>query len=518
MDRKDQTQLARPTARKPLLRVRTGCITCRIRKVKCDESRPSCTRCTSTGRKCDGYMTAPKSTVTYIRPAHLPSIDRLSLRSLEFYHQTVAPVLSTPSGRSFWMNEVAQLTHSEPAAMHAVIAISALYEQMNPGSRTSRPAYDAAFHLRHYNIAIKQISAIKAPRPDQIHVLLMVCIMFTRIEFLRGQKDEALAHLRHGITILNSYAPNSRLASIFRHLSLNTLFTNPSVNKDLPMIISGGCPYAYAPFESLGQAEQSLDCLQYHSLRLSHIRDQHRQAPSIAPKYPRTMLSLEQKVASTIDGWNRTFASGEEHSQKRDEILLPPPAPVDYPRSVNELQKKFNIALDDWTTSFQKLKGKRDDHKNESLARILEMRWLVSKIWALCCLQDESVYETQVDKFERIVEIASQPLPAHDLLWWENPRFMFETGYAPQLYFVVQNCRKLPIRLKALSLMYHEPREGEMMWNSVLMYDLGRQTIEADHGIQLRSKKTQPVTIQDGCTPLKVTSYWPWGFTNAESE
>ncbi|TQS32088.1 hypothetical protein Golomagni_07605, partial [Golovinomyces magnicellulatus] len=41
-------------------KVRTGCITCKIRRVKCDEVAPSCNRCTSTGRKCDGYGPRPK--------------------------------------------------------------------------------------------------------------------------------------------------------------------------------------------------------------------------------------------------------------------------------------------------------------------------------------------------------------------------------------------------------------------------------------------------------------------------
>lgn len=36
-------------------KVRTGCITCKIRHKKCDETKPACRRCTSTGRKCDGY-------------------------------------------------------------------------------------------------------------------------------------------------------------------------------------------------------------------------------------------------------------------------------------------------------------------------------------------------------------------------------------------------------------------------------------------------------------------------------
>lgn len=36
-------------------KVKSGCITCKIRKIKCDEEKPSCRRCTSTGRTCDGY-------------------------------------------------------------------------------------------------------------------------------------------------------------------------------------------------------------------------------------------------------------------------------------------------------------------------------------------------------------------------------------------------------------------------------------------------------------------------------
>ncbi|KAK3385315.1 hypothetical protein B0H63DRAFT_181546 [Podospora didyma] len=36
-------------------KVKTGCQTCKTRKVKCDEGRPACVRCVSTGRACDGY-------------------------------------------------------------------------------------------------------------------------------------------------------------------------------------------------------------------------------------------------------------------------------------------------------------------------------------------------------------------------------------------------------------------------------------------------------------------------------
>ena len=38
-------------------KVRSDCLTCKIRRKKCDEQKPSCHRCVSTGRKCDGYAT-----------------------------------------------------------------------------------------------------------------------------------------------------------------------------------------------------------------------------------------------------------------------------------------------------------------------------------------------------------------------------------------------------------------------------------------------------------------------------
>ncbi|KAL2807765.1 hypothetical protein BJX63DRAFT_60948 [Aspergillus granulosus] len=61
------------------LKVRTGCITCKIRRVKCDEGKPSCSRCVSTGRKCDGYASPGITLDTTLWPA--------ASRSLCFRHR-----------------------------------------------------------------------------------------------------------------------------------------------------------------------------------------------------------------------------------------------------------------------------------------------------------------------------------------------------------------------------------------------------------------------------------------------
>lgn len=36
-------------------KVKTGCTNCKLRRVKCDETRPFCFRCQKSGRTCDGY-------------------------------------------------------------------------------------------------------------------------------------------------------------------------------------------------------------------------------------------------------------------------------------------------------------------------------------------------------------------------------------------------------------------------------------------------------------------------------
>ncbi|KAM3508353.1 hypothetical protein MY11210_006752 [Beauveria gryllotalpidicola] len=47
----------RPRRKRWAPKVKTGCVTCRVRRVKCDETKPHCKRCTAYGYVCDGYLT-----------------------------------------------------------------------------------------------------------------------------------------------------------------------------------------------------------------------------------------------------------------------------------------------------------------------------------------------------------------------------------------------------------------------------------------------------------------------------
>jgi hypothetical protein len=44
-------------------KVRTGCLTCKNRRVKCDEARPTCLRCRASGKECLGYPALPEANI-----------------------------------------------------------------------------------------------------------------------------------------------------------------------------------------------------------------------------------------------------------------------------------------------------------------------------------------------------------------------------------------------------------------------------------------------------------------------
>ncbi|KAJ5980349.1 hypothetical protein N7481_007647 [Penicillium waksmanii] len=435
------------TRRQGLQRVRTGCATCKIRRVKCDETHPVCKRCQSTGRKCDGYYLVSRTELSHIIPSRIPDADDSSLRSLEFFQHVVAPVLSGPLGRSFWTHLVAQLAHQEPAARHAVITISSLYEQFGKGLKEIRSPYDDGYAMRHYNSAIKDIISLKAHYREQVDTAIIVSILFSCIECMRGNKQAAVSHCRHGILLMNSSRPNAELASIFRHLSFVTLFSNECL-AELPFLTNGGYPSAPTPFQTFAQAQEMIDWLGYHAVKLARLRDRYRTS------------SASSSSSSTASKYSQFFSK---------EI------------------RRLNIYMETWFVSFTPLKEQSDtDPRYKSIARILEMRWLASKIWTNSFIEnDETAYDAYIDEFERIVEIAEQSPPTEDPFWSRSPKFMFEMGFAPQLYFTVMKCRYLPLRLKALALIKEKCCEREILWDSKVIYTAGRLVIEKEHGIQL---------------------------------
>ncbi|KAL4949227.1 hypothetical protein BDW69DRAFT_198257 [Aspergillus filifer] len=230
------------------LRTKTGCFTCRKRKVKCDEAKPHCHRCTSTGRKCDGYsppITHPLSS-TLGRPLSLiqrpipllfstPGTAR-ERRSFQFFYERTVPSLAGFTGSDFWNRLVLQVSQHEKAVWHALIALGSLHENFEndslvPGLWFSRRGSDY-FAVKEYLVAIRALLRGSEWREGggkgqrgmwaanlPVDVCLISCLLFACFEVLSSHYDSAIGHIRGGIKIMNEAYYDSR-SGTFCHLYL----------------------------------------------------------------------------------------------------------------------------------------------------------------------------------------------------------------------------------------------------------------------------------------------------------
>lgn len=148
--------------KKPITRVRTGCQTCRNRRVKCGEERPECHNCLRTNHTCPGYPPKPpvpsrkRDTVAsrvpsagteLVRQSRLPSRTESSLswsssttatffdlRLVQHYIQFSAPTLSLQGIISrAWAQDVPQLAFggNQEHLIHSLLAVSAAHIASN---------------------------------------------------------------------------------------------------------------------------------------------------------------------------------------------------------------------------------------------------------------------------------------------------------------------------------------------------------------------------------------------------
>ena len=176
---------------------RSGCYTCKVRHLKCDETQPTCRRCTSTGRRCEGYL-PPQSWLVDIRPDNL--VDGGERRSHRYFQERTGPELSRYYDESFWSDLVPQASFSQDAIKHCLIAISSFHEKLEANQTHSDTSYQSQYSLQHYGKAIQLLS--RAPSLLSTEETLINCILFIWFENLQNNLKNSRRHIESGIKIL----------------------------------------------------------------------------------------------------------------------------------------------------------------------------------------------------------------------------------------------------------------------------------------------------------------------------
>ncbi|KAF7916318.1 hypothetical protein BELL_0209g00060 [Botrytis elliptica] len=188
---------------------RGACLTCKIRHIKCDEGKPKCVKCSSTGRICEYHN--PQDEAIVLSQNHAQSRVTIvpglgSTRSSkehryfdQFRHRTMYGLMGVNQDSEFWRRMILQLSEAYPAVLHAVVAISALHEHISRPSAATERVY-----LQQYNKSIRHIRSLESD--NKIQVTLACCIIFVCLENAQGNHERALEHLENGLRVYNVWA------------------------------------------------------------------------------------------------------------------------------------------------------------------------------------------------------------------------------------------------------------------------------------------------------------------------
>ncbi|KXJ86468.1 C6 zinc finger domain-containing protein, partial [Microdochium bolleyi] len=452
-------------ARKASEKTRTGCVTCKKRRVKCDEARPVCKRCHVGDRSC-AYLdppvgwyswqhllqatSPPPPPVTLATP--ISSTTRLApreVRNLDYFRCVVAPALGGQLGDDFWTSPVLQLAMSEPAAMHGIQAISLLYEGFRPAWErhdSSVIREEEAAALGHYNHALRLVAAASRSSNNssskmQDFVVLVASVLFVCIEFLRGNTEAAITHCRHGTLVARSGRSQGRdsgteaVVAVLQHLGIFPHFFS-----------SGEFPCLSATykqetrFESSAAAAIAMDQLMACAVRLVRCLDAYR-------------LGADD---------------------------------MEVPEEARLMQQAQLGDFEVWRTAFEALTGAKRDSEADAGAdadarrALLLMRFYVGWVWTSIALHREETFcDRFFAEFSEIVKLSKQTTTRVA----SRPKFTFSMGTAPLLHFVVIKCRHLPTRLEALGGLRELVGVRESLWDAETMYVIGKCIIEHEHGI-----------------------------------
>lgn len=400
--------------------------------------------------------------MTRRNPSLICTSNDMEARALDFFRAQVAPVLSQHSSKQFWNILVSQVGQQEPAVRHALVCIGSMYEGLGDTSRSLLSASQETFAITQYNLSLKKLVTATSDK----NMTLLVCLLFICIETLRGNKDMAIEHCRHGITICNSTPEGlsdwakQELQPIFLRLATFPYFFGVEAG-DFPEPL-GLVSDPLAVDVTAQERNTAWDWLINRTVRLVRLGLSHRQGPLRRSPMPDSLFDEQRRISGVLLTWRNYY---------RGIRLQGSLSPEDMPTHLFD-----------------------------------EMKCIVGSIWASCCLNgNEMTYDEYIEDFEELIHLFQQlaDLKAEEAC--PKSKFIFEMGFMPYLYFTVLNCRRLDLRLAALRYIPLVGHERENLFSSRNCYHVGLRCIEIEHRISL--DPARPEVPNDVEAPLPEDQY-----------
>ncbi|TGJ84682.1 hypothetical protein E0Z10_g4051 [Xylaria hypoxylon] len=473
-------------------KVKTGCRTCKVRRVKCDEDRPACRRCVSTGRVCDGYgiwgggtiqraartltPRAHTDTVQYAISSQFGKLSPEQETCLQWFRRRTHTKLPLPFITPFWHTLILQACATEPAILHAALALGSAhqketFEEGKPAEPGVALDSQQKFMLREYGEAIRSLQPhFTSQDRRSIHVALAACALFTFFENLLGRYAAANAHLHSGLKLVAEiYGPVD-------HLADGAVTATPRGYVDDWII------------ESFVRLHVQVALLGQGLLYL------HPRFPVFPTTPIPTFFESANQAAHHMDRLMLDILHLEEQcSLSGDSAVdtVPPTALQDRQRRVRGELKLWLIAYNATDPEVRDRFSPIDEFYMKLLGGYHAMATLIIK--TCTCPTYETMYDLYTADFISLIEQLVAIWKAHIArpAWRLDPssagmprrisHSVGEKGWIPLLYFVAIKCRVHRIRVQAIQLM-SQTLHKEGIWDSRLALVIAKEIIRVEEG------------------------------------
>lgn len=230
----------------------------RVRKVKCDEGKPQCQKCSTTGRKCDGYQSRFKDAGSkFLHPKVAnpeseicSSRTEITLEHIErlnhyFSTKTLGNIKLDCSKEA---KEILEGSLTDPLVRSAVASLVLLRQDLETvGDDWIAQLYPTtSYHhgLEQYNLALNGLTSNLSPPTTQgLRSLLLCCHIFISIEQVRKNYAAFGQHIIQGLGIMNQARARPGFVSSYKLAP--SLHTNlPHLDVFIIKLFAAPCPFS----------------------------------------------------------------------------------------------------------------------------------------------------------------------------------------------------------------------------------------------------------------------------------
>lgn len=482
----------------------------RLRRVKCDETKPECNRCINYWGSCGGYAVdpaqntngectreiapagEPRRPLPLIQPRVGPCFESdKDLGYFEIFRDQTAATLGGAFDSYIWGGIIPQACAQEPFVVDAMVAIGALtrtmyevqrYRRMGIAPKTGLPCLgnspDHEYAMQQYGKALRGMRQAALCEDKDIRMALIACLLVVCFEGFHGAPVAAMTHAAHGVNLLHCWLEKYG-------------GSEPSLLKSpAPNIIEDELIYAFNRLDLQVLTFFDTRPVEYHKDLLRDIEPLKRM--------PTLFLSLRQARAYWDYIMRRSchFLASAMFEGKADEleklrgqglcddaVELPGgvntfSTPKEVPHWLSAERDAHVSEITRWQTAYEPLlKSFQTPAQKQSLgflgSTILQVHSVVTKIMLRgAFFASEMGYDALLPDFQGVYALVESVYERLITSVRDRVSYHFDPSVLPALFLLLARCRDRMLRRAAIRLLtgsFH--REGT--WDSLAIARVG---------------------------------------------